>query len=313
MQTVGDKTGLCADKRVQASPTFMIVERNESVPDNIVELDRHEYIGGYTRQYGNEIASLYEDLNVIYLPHFPLAIDLKLFQALVFPEGMMKIGTRNGIDSGLVKREGTNFNIDDEHVLVRTVGDFKTALYIRSQIASVNAQIREAIRALFPMYHSITLWNLTWRLTPTEGSGLHLDTFGTPGERIPRDKRWHRIKFFINLDDEPRRWWTSYTLPETLKQVRGHLPGQLPDDINHVNYLIDNCGGLDDLPYHKIQYPTLSAVFGNAEAVTHAVRYGRRMVAGEFLCEYGDMLNPGKFTHTQFPRWLADADIGLAL
>lgn len=289
----------------------MIIERNKTVPDNIVELDRHESIGGYTRQYGKEIASLYEDLNIIILPHFPLELDISLIQALRFPEEMAKIGTANGLENGIVKRSGKNFSIDNEHIMVHAVGDLKTAVYIQALIASVNAQIREAIRAFFPMYHSIKLRNLTWRLTPIESGGMHLDTFGE-GARTPRDKRYHRIKFFINLDNEPRKWWTSHTLSETLKQARGQLPDELPDDINYVNHLINTSGVMEDLPYHTIKYPALSAVFGNAEAICHAVRYGKRMVAGEYLCDASDMLDPEKFTYTRIPKWLADADIGVA-
>ena len=287
-----------------------MIERHPDIQDNIIELERHETIGDTARAYGDDLAGMYEDLNLIVMPHFPLDIDMELFQALSFPSALGKVGSHHGLDQDIFRRKGRNFEVDTEHVLMRGIRDLNQAGYIRGQIAAANAQIKESIRALFPMYYSLNCMNLTWRFSLTENEDLHFDTF-RDGAPVPARFRAHRIKFFINLDSEPRQWWTSHILPETLKVGRDVLPDRLPNDINQVNYVINQAGPLAGGPHHKIHYPTFTAVFGNGEAVSHAIIYGRRMVAGEFECATGDMLDPGKSTHGQLPNWLEEAGIGV--
>jgi hypothetical protein len=69
---------------------------------------------------------------------------------------------------------------------------------------------------------------------------------------------------------------------------------------------------LGDLPYHEVEYPTMSAVIVNAEVVAHEVVYGRRMVAAELLCDKRDMLDPGRHSHECLPRWLKEAGYRIA-
>ncbi len=68
---------------------------------------------------------------------------------------------------------------------------------------------------------------------------------------------------------------------------------------------MEDAGVLKDAPAHSIQWPTMSALLVNAEAVAHEVIYGRRMIAAEYLCSHTDMLDPSKLTHAQLPNWLA--------
>lgn len=285
-----------------------MIERNSNVPDNIVELDSHQNIGDYARRYGDELSQLYEDLNVLYVPYFHLDIDLELFQALQFPAELKKIGTKNRLDENIVKRTGLDYQIDTHHPIVKIASNLKQASYIRNQIASVNAQIKEAVRILFPKYYSLKLTNLTWRFTDTEASDLHLDTFDS-GKIVDPALRRHRVKVFINIDTEPRQWATSFVLPEVLKRAAGQLPQPVPADLNHLNHVINQSGAMNDFPTHRVNYPAMSAVFVNAEAVPHQVLFGQRMIAGEFACEIRDMLDPSKCTHASLSRWLREAGL----
>ncbi len=97
-----------------------------------------------------------------------------------------------------------------------------------------------------------------------------------------------------------------------LKAGRGRLPEALPNDVNVVSGVIDKFGVLKDLPYHEVDYPTMSAVFVNAEVVAHEVVYGRRLVAVEMFCDKRDMLDPGRHTHECLPRWLTQAGYAIA-
>ena len=46
--------------------------------------------------------------------------------------------------------------------------------------------------------------------------------------------------------------------------------------------------------------------------VAHEVVFGRRMVAGEFICDSADMLDPSRHTHACLARWLGDAGLRIA-
>ncbi|MDG2321756.1 MAG: hypothetical protein P8L79_15990 [Rhodospirillaceae bacterium] len=287
-----------------------MIERHPDIPDNIIELERHETIGDYARAYGDQLARMYEDLNFIVFPHFPLKIDLYPFQNISFPAPLMKIGTANGLEEDIFTRTGDKISVDQDHLLLRAFGDIRLASYIRSQIFSVNAQVREALRVLFPRYFSLAPVNQTWRLAPADDILIHLDRFDTTTQ-TPVSKRPHRLKFFINIDAQPREWITSYTLPEVLMRRRDRFPDVLPNDINAVNQTIFSNSVYAGAPHHQINYPTLSAVFGNGEAVSHGVIKGDRVIGGEFFCYPSDMLDPAKNTHSQLPQWLEDAGISV--
>jgi hypothetical protein len=290
----------------------MMIRRNTDIIDNIFELRRHESIDEYSRTYGDELARRYEDLSILYIPYFPLDIDLEFFQSLTFPAEFKKVGTTNGIEKSLVVREGSNLMVDQSHVLLKIFPDAMVALYAQNQIATVNAQIRNGLRALFPKYYSLRQSNITWRLTTTIGEGLHVDGFLNGKPTPPEVKgRYQRVKLFINIDSEPRRWWTSYPLPELLKRYRHQFPGGLPDDADMVTYQISGKPWLLDAPHHEIDFPTLAAVTGESQGIPHAIVYGRRMIAAEFFCETRDMLDPRKNVQASLKRWITDAGISL--
>src|SRR5204863_476495 len=89
--------------------------------------------------------------------------------------------------------------------------------------------LRTGLRILFPRYYSLQEGNITWRLTETSEEGLHLDYFDQGAPIRPDFKARHRVKIFINVDSEARRWRVSHDLPEALKRcrvaVRPRAPG----------------------------------------------------------------------------------------
>lgn len=281
-----------------------MIEKHPDVPDNFFVLDRHEQIGDYARAYGDELARRYENYDILYFPHFPLQIDLALVRALILPDALAKVGIANGIENPIYKRVGHQFEFDHEHILYRLFRNEGFAAYVQAQFKTVNDQIREALRALFPKYYSLTCGNITWRLTETPEGGLHIDCFNE-GKRLNDFlNSFHRIKLFINIDTEPRVWRTSYTLPEILARYRDVLPSTLPKDRNAIASIMSGLDLMKDAPAHSVAYPPLSAVAVNAEAVSHQVMRGKKMIAAEFICAGADMLDPKRLTHHQLPGWL---------
>lgn len=137
---------------------------------------------------------------------------------------------------------------------------------------------------------------------------MHFDAYVSGAPYADQHKK-HRLKFFINLDTEPRRWNTSLTLPEALKFSANKFHEPIANDLNIVCAATHEFGCLEGAGVHTLGYPTLSCVIGNAEAISHAVLYRRRMIAGEFMIETRDMLDPKKSTHAQLGSWLDAAGI----
>jgi hypothetical protein len=289
-----------------------MIELNANVPDHFLVLERKETFGDYARKYGEALAEHYENRGVIVVPFMPITFDLALFQSIAFPMEWKKIGTENGIEESVFVREGTNLTDREDHPFRRLDMGTQWASYLQSQVASFNWQLRHGLHFLFPSYHSLQDVNITWRLTETHEEGMHLDYFDGGAPTIPGAKLAHRVKIFINLDSEPRRWRTSFDLPGVLAKCREQLPTEMPDDLNVVNNVIDKVGVLKNLPFHNLAYPTMSAVICNGEAVAHEVIYGQRTVGAEFMCYQHDMLDPTKHTHHCIRQWLEQSGYAIA-
>lgn len=166
------------------------------------------------------------------------------------------------------------------------------------------------MRTLLPRYYSLTEGNITWRLTETLNEGMHADGFNRGHPSSPESKgRSHRVKLFINIDSELRKWWTSCALPETLRRCHGRFPQGLPADVDQLSYLLQYEGVFRDLPYHEIDIPPMGAVLAEGSGIAHAVPFGRRLVAAEFFCATVDMLAPEKQPDVALPGWLKAAGI----
>jgi hypothetical protein len=279
-----------------------MIERDPLVRDHFLVLERRETFGDYAQAYGDAIAEHYEDRGVIVIPWMPIACDLDIVRSVTFPPRWKKIGSANGIERP----------VDESHPFMQHFRDPELARRLQAQIAAFNTQLRHGLSVLLPRYRSLRTLNITWRLLETVREGLHLDVFKRGLPLAPELKSTLRVKIFINIDLEPRHWRTSLDLPAILAACRGRLPDELPDDVNVVNDAIDRFGVLDDQPSHHVRYPPMSAVLVNAEVVSHEVVYGRRMVAGEFAVDAGDMLDRGKLSHASLRRWLEESGYTVA-
>ena len=293
-------------------PDLNMIERNPAVPDNFLVLERKETFGDYARTYGDALAEHLENRGIIVVPFMPIGFDLAQFQSMTFPAQWKKIGTANGIEQPLFIREGQNVRQNSDHPLLQLGLGSKWTGYLQAQIAGFNAEFRRGLSVLFPAYHSLWAANITWRLTHTVEEGMHFDSFDRGSPLAPAGKALHRIKIFMNIDREPRLWRTSLDLPGALAACRDKLPDELPDDVNVLNSVIDKVGALKAVPFHKLAYPTMSAVICNSEVVAHEVVYGRRVIGGEFLCSQEDMLDPAKLTHRCLRSWLEEREYTVA-
>jgi len=295
----------------------MMIDKNLLLPDNFFELERCDTFGDYSRMYGDQIAEKFEDLNIIYIPYFPLDFDINLFQSVLFPEELAKIGTKNGLDKSVIVRDQKGLSFDANHVLNKISESGKISSYFQHQISSVNYQIRMAMRYLFPKYFTLLEGNITWRLTPTNGDGLHFDYYhnsnGRPEIIDKSEKNLNKIKLFINIDSEPRVWWTSRNLIDFITIEKNKLPNSLPDDINLLNSYISTKVLNLNYPYHEIRYPQLSAILFNSEAVSHHIVSGSRAIDAQFAGVQSDMINPEKIIYNKLSKSINDNGFKVAI
>jgi hypothetical protein len=169
-----------------------------------------------------------------------------------------------------------------------------------------HAAIFEGLARVLPHYHSVRdgNGNITWRFTETANEGMHIDGFGG-GAPLGANPQ-HRVKLFINVDSLPRHWRISYDLMTLLDVYAHKFVDGIPEDLNVLAHEVARLQILADAPYHDVQFPQLSAVLANAEAIAHSVVYGRRMICAELFCDARDMLDRKQQPHAKLARWLIE-------
>jgi len=143
----------------------------------------------------------------------------------------------------------------------------------------------------FPGY-DVKDQNWTWRLTKTDAEEMHLDTYAG------QSNDFHNVRIFINLDDKPRIWKTSYTIP-TIYTKYNEIIQQYkklhPNEINgHLNKVIK----WNELPYHEFYFAPWAIWMCNSQWISHQAWYGNKMAAFTFRIDYRTMLHPNlNFEH----------------
>lgn len=270
------------------------INRSPEVEDYIVTLEHHETALDYQATYGDTIAEAYEDQKLILLPSIRVDADLEFLNALTFPPEFKKISAGDRLGDSLMRRDGKRLSRDPDHPINVIIEDQGLATYVNHQIASVFAQLRLAIRQLFPAYRSLREGALTWRFTQSREEIIHYDSFD-PNSRFY--SREHRVKFFVNLDNEHRIWHLTHRIDRILRDHRTVFPDPLPAHLNDVAKIASQWPELQKMPYHELRFPHLSAVLGNAESIGHGVKFGNRVIGGEFFVPPEEMLNPRKSLH----------------
>jgi hypothetical protein len=268
--------------------------RSPEVEDYIVVLDHHKTALDYQATYGDRIAEAYENQKLILLPSIRVDADLEFLNALTFPPQFKKISSGDGLGSSIMQRDGKRISRDPRHPINIIIEDQGLAVYANHQITSVFEQLRLIIRQLFPAYRSMREGALTWRFSETRDENMHYDYFDQDSRFYSRQ---HRVKFFINLDDAPRTWHLTHRIDRILRDHREIFPETLPYHLNDVASIASSWPKLQDLPYHELRFPQLSIVLGNAESIGHGVKYGNRVIGGEFFVPPEEMLNPRKSLH----------------
>ncbi len=242
----------------------------------------------------------YENSKVIYFPNLKLDIDFEFWANVPsdqFPS-MKKLVCRvdNEQQADLIERSLKKANGPPE----------------------LNEPLRKNMRTLFeqvmPFYYRIfggyrfSEKRAIWRLNTTLNENMHIDTYK---EEYPD----HFSRMFINLDNQPRIWMTSYTADEIQKRFGPKVARKKVETITDNRYwrelTIAAFGGLerwyDNEPRHVIYFDPGDIWIVDSRLVSHQIFYGRRAISIDFSVERASMLDSSKHYLALAKKYRSDA------
>jgi len=232
-------------------------------------------------QAADQVRAHYESHGALLLDDCGFDYDAEFIHRLTFPPEWKKIGTVNDVTIPPVVFAGGGFKRTRNPLGVMIKED-AMLLKTYSELLRLEMGFKLLIKELFPAWRQITWVNCTFRFTRTENENLHLDVFNE-GKAFSDEVKLPRLKFFMNVDSQPRVWNVGPTLQDALRYSNGALGESLPVDINQVNDMLTRSGVLDKFPTQRIEIPPRGIVFANGATVVHQVVFGQRMGALEAL------------------------------
>ncbi len=223
----------------------------------------------------------YQAHGAILLEDAGLEYDHEFVHRLTFPPGWKKFGTVNFLTVPPVVFAEGGFK-RTQNPLGQMIKEDAMLLKTYSELLRLEMGFKLLIMELFASYRQIHWVNCTFRFTHTENEPPHVDVFNE-GRPFAAEHKLPRLKFFLNVDSEPRVWNVGSSLPEVLKHSRGAFGRSLPADVNMVCDIINKSGILTQFPVTRVEIPPGGIVFANGATVVHQVLFGRRMVALEAL------------------------------
>jgi hypothetical protein len=164
---------------------------------------------------------------------------------------------------------------------------------LRKEIVRLYERVLPLYEALFSGYR-FTRRQVVWRLNTIHNENMHVDTY-------PVDFDEHFARLFINLDDQPRIWSTSWTLEELYERFGDKLPvemlersspGQVHTAINTAAFGGRSNIWWDKEPRHAIYFDPGAVWAVDSRQVAHQIFYGRRAVSIDFFVDRSTMLKP---------------------
>lgn len=177
--------------------------------------------------------------------------------------------------------------------------DWSRFNYFLDQAEAVNQQIRAAVGALFANF-TFKRRDIIWRFTETRVENLHFD--------LDRNcDNLELIRFYANLDDIPRIWYTSTTFSPLarawyrklkLGRFRDQPNDKLLKELTTRVFGDWHSRGRDMVPRHLVMFEPGDVWLTDGRQVTHQVIYGRRVVSSLFIADSDTVPDP-KFTFKQ--------------
>ena len=232
----------------------------------------------------------YETGKVILLENVDLDFDAPFLQSVLFPP---ERDLKKFKASQFVEAYEYDGELDSRIVESVFAGDRGKASRFAEEVAYLNSRLEHLIERLFPRYR-VEEHRTTWRLTETVNENLHIDAYR---EEIST----HHVRLFVNLDDIPRIWHTSYTLDQMLAAHMESLdpdllatasPGEICRELNQAVFGGWDVAGRDGRPRHVAFFDPGEVWLVDSRKVSHQIFYGRRALSTESAISPQSMARP---------------------
>jgi len=161
------------------------------------------------------------------------------------------------------------------------------------QFLAIYSALLPAYRAVFSDY-SFQKRKVVWRLNTLMNENMHLDVYG---EERPE----HFARMFINLDNQPRIWQTSWSIDDLLVRLQGRIPERAIREKSRADLWKELSFALfgpspqewwDDQPRHAAYFAPGDVWIVDSRQVAHQIFYGRRALSIDFTVSVDSMRNP---------------------
>jgi hypothetical protein len=164
-----------------------------------------------------------------------------------------------------------------------------------SQFEAIYGALLPAYRSIFAEY-SFEKRKVVWRLNTLMNENMHLDVY-------PEERDEHFARMFINLDNQPRIWQTSWTVDDLVEKLRGKIPSEALRLKSRADLWKDLSFSLfgkspeewwDDQPRHVAYFAPGDIWIVDSRQVSHQIFYGRRALSIDFSVATGSMNDPSR-------------------
>ncbi|HEY5409142.1 MAG TPA: Kdo hydroxylase family protein [Caulobacteraceae bacterium] len=237
----------------------------------------------------SQIASIikpYELGQVIHLPNLDLKIDHAFWAGLQTDQ----IVRLKKLSSSPSLGDPSHDRLLDRRLADASVpGGLKRRL--KKEIVRLYERVLPVYEALFSGYR-FTRRQVVWRLNTIRNENLHVDTYLS----APTD---HFARLFINLDDQPRIWMTSWTLEEMYERFGERIPrevlsrgdpGEVHAAVNAAAFGGRSTMWWDNQPRHIAYFDPGDVWAVDSRQISHQIFYGRRAVSIDFFVDPESML-----------------------
>lgn len=283
-----------------------LIIKNPKIDDYFLNVSYKDAIAGRSG-----IAPIYESGKFILLQDYKFEIDYDFLNSISLAEAQRAL---DGKDVTRIQKLSYKYIISldpnrpqnriQEAIFKNAFdGNINKFLYFQKQVKQGHKQVLKLFERLFPKYECFELSG-TWRFTPTLFENLHWDNFPDMDDR-------HQARIFINIDNNPRIWHTSYQLEdfcrENYSQLNLHkFKESNPNDV--INFMDKNVFGgmenrcLDGFERHCIAFEQGDIWLADSRLISHQIYQGNRAIIYMFHIKPESMDDPEKRFNRRIER-----------
>ena len=176
-------------------------------------------------------------------------------------------------------------------------------------------QFQAIYGALLPVYRAVFAdyafekKKVVWRLSTLMNENMHLDVYA---EERPE----HFARMFINLDNQPRIWQTSWTIDDLVAKLKGRIPESAIREKSRADLWKELSFALfgpspqewwDDQPHHVAYFEPGDVWIVDSRQVAHQIFYGRRALSIDFSVARESMRDPSRHYLAFVDRFRAES------